>query len=410
MVDYDNNFDQMIKSILEEGQEEVPTGIWEGVSSGIDKVERRKKVLVIFRRAAIGAAVAASLILGFIFGNVNNQIITEDKDMIAMAEVPEVKLCEPMSATTTFSTATAATTFKAATTSTATTSTATTTVTTREANAESPATSAPTDYISTTENSDQIEQKPDSEAIAQPSKTDEASSANRSDRIFWEQDESKDTKKIKAAIEISGLAGTNSTNQKRGFGLMKRPSLPSADVSTGITENSTGSTFGIPVSFGLGVRFDLTPRWSVSTGVRYSLLERKFYGTYTRVDEEGNIVKSESSDIRNSQHYFGIPVNVAFNIINKDYLRFYAYAGGAVEKCLADKYNVLSSHTIHIESVKGAQLSVNVGAGVEFLAGKHLGIYLDPSLRYYFNNGQPTSIRTVRPLMLGFEAGLRFRL
>lgn len=410
MVDYDNNFDQMIKSILEEGQEEVPTGIWEGVSSGIDKVERRKKVLVIFRRAAIGAAVAASLILGFIFGNVDNQIITEDKDMIAMAEVPEVKLCEPMSATTTFSTATVATTFKAATTSTATTSTATTTVTTREANAESPAISTPTDYISTTENSDQIEQKPDSEAITHPSKADEASSANRSDRVFWEQDESKDTKKIKASIEISGLAGTNSTNQKRGFGLMKRPSLPSADVSTGITENSTGSTFGIPVSFGLGVRFDLTPRWSVSTGVRYSLLERKFYGTYTRVDEEGNIVKSESSDIRNSQHYFGIPVNVAFNIINKDYLRFYAYAGGAVEKCLADKYNVLSSNTIHVESVKGAQLSVNVGAGVEFLAGKHLGIYLDPSLRYYFNNGQPTSIRTVRPLMLGFEAGLRFRL
>lgn len=404
MVDYDNNFDQMIKSILEEGQEEVPAGIWEGVSSGIDKIERRKKVLVIFRRAAIGAAVAASLILGFIFGNVDNQIITKDKDMIAMAEVPEVKLCEPMSATTTFSTATAATT------STAKTSAATTTVTTREANAENPATSTPTDYISTTENSDQIEQKPDSEAIAQPSKADEASSANRSDRIFWEQDESKDTKKIKASIEISGLAGTNSTNQKRGFGLMKRPSLPSADVSTGITENSTGSTFGIPVSFGLGVRFDLTPRWSVSTGVRYSLLERKFYGTYTRVDEEGNIVKSESSDIRNSQHYFGIPVNVAFNIINKDYLRFYAYAGGAVEKCLADKYNVLSSHTIHIESVKGAQLSVNVGAGVEFLAGKHLGIYLDPSLRYYFKNGQPTSIRTVRPLMLGFEAGLRFRL
>lgn len=405
MVDYDNNFDQMIKSILEEGQEEVPAGIWEGVSSGIDKIELRKKVLVIFRRAAIGAAVAASLILGFIFGNVDNQIITEDKDMIAMAEVPEVKLCEPMSATTTFSTATAATTFKAAT-----TSTATTTVTTREANAESPAISTPTDYISTTENSDQIEQKPDSEAIAQPSKADEASDANRSDRIFWEQDELKDTKKIKAAIEISGLAGTNSTNQKRGFGLMKRPSLPSADVSTGITENSTGSTFGIPVSFGLGVRFDLTPRWSVSTGVRYSLLERKFYGTYTRVDEEGNIVKSESSDIRNSQHYFGIPVNVAFNIINKDYLRFYAYAGGAVEKCLADKYNVLSSNTIHVESVKGAQLSVNVGAGVEFLAGKHLGIYLDPSLRYYFKNGQPTSIRTVRPLMLGFEAGLRFRL
>lgn len=402
MVDYDNKFDQMIKSILEEGQEEVPAGIWEGVSSGIDKIERRKKVLVIFRRTAIGAAVAASLILGFFFGMVDNKIVPEDEDMIAlvspaatenieqtsdsqliaMAEIPEVNISKASSAT----------------------------VTTGTASAESPAASAPSDDIVTTESIDQSEQTPDSEEIAQSSKADNAPSSGRYDRINWEQDEQKDKRKVKAAIEISGLAGTNSTNPKSGFGLMKRPTLPSSEVSTGITENSTGSTFGIPVSFGLGVRFDLTPRWSVSTGVRYSLLERKFYGTYTLVDEDGNIAKSESSDIRNSQHYFGIPVNVAFNIINKDYLRFYAYAGGAVEKCLADKYNVLSSNTIHVENVKGAQLSVNVGAGVEFLAGKHLGIYLDPSLRYYFNNGQPTSIRTVRPLMLGFEAGLRFRL
>lgn len=402
MVDYDNKFDQMIKSILEEGQEEVPAGIWEGVSSGIDKIERRKKVLVIFRRTAIGAAVAASLILGLFFGMVDNKIVPEDEDMIAlvspaatenieqtsdsqliaMAEIPEVNISKASSAT----------------------------VTTGTASAESPAASAPSDAIVTTESIDQSEQTPDSEEIAQSSKADNAPSSGRYDRINWEQDEQKDKRKVKAAIEISGLAGTNSTNPKSGFGLMKRPTLPSSEVSTGITENSTGSTFGIPVSFGLGVRFDLTPRWSVSTGVRYSLLERKFYGTYTLVDEDGNIAKSESSDIRNSQHYFGIPVNVAFNIINKDYLRFYAYAGGAVEKCLADKYNVLSSNTIHVENVKGAQLSVNVGAGVEFLAGKHLGIYLDPSLRYYFNNGQPTSIRTVRPLMLGFEAGLRFRL
>lgn len=402
MVDYDNKFDQIIKSILEEGQEEVPAGIWEGVSSGIDKIERRKKVLVIFRRTAIGAAVAASLILGFFFGMVDNKIVPEDEDMIAlvspaatenieqtsdsqliaMAEIPEVNISKASSAT----------------------------VTTGTASAESPAASAPSDAIVTTESIDQSEQTPDSEEIAQSSKADNAPSSGRYDRINWEQDEQKDKRKVKAAIEISGLAGTNSTKPKSGFGLMKRPTLPSSEVSTGITENSTGSTFGIPVSFGLGVRFDLTPRWSVSTGVRYSLLERKFYGTYTLVDEDGNIAKSESSDIRNSQHYFGIPVNVAFNIINKDYLRFYAYAGGAVEKCLTDKYNVLSSNTIHVENVKGAQLSVNVGAGVEFLAGKHLGIYLDPSLRYYFNNGQPTSIRTVRPLMLGFEAGLRFRL
>jgi hypothetical protein len=64
----------------------------------------------------------------------------------------------------------------------------------------------------------------------------------------------------------------------------------------------------------------------------------------------------------------------------------------------------------HHEAVKGVQLSANVGIGVEFILGKHVGIYLDPSLRYYFTGSQPKSIRTVQPLMLGFEAGVRFNL
>ena len=55
-------------------------------------------------------------------------------------------------------------------------------------------------------------------------------------------------------------------------------------------------------------------------------------------------------------------------------------------------------------------MSAGIGIGVEFMLGKHTGLYIDPSLRYYFNNSQPKSIRTVQPLMLGFEMGMRFRL
>ena len=59
---------------------------------------------------------------------------------------------------------------------------------------------------------------------------------------------------------------------------------------------------------------------------------------------------------------------------------------------------------------KRVQLSANLGIGVEFLLGDYLGLYVDPSLRYYFDNGQPASIRTAQPLMLGFEMGLRVKL
>ena len=91
-------------------------------------------------------------------------------------------------------------------------------------------------------------------------------------------------------------------------------------------------------------------------------------------------------------------------------MNFYAYAGGAVDRCISDKYDVLNTEFTHQNSVKGVQLSANIGLGVEFMLGRHLGLYLDPSLRYYFDCRQPKSIRTVQPLMLGLEMGLRLRL
>ena len=192
--------------------------------------------------------------------------------------------------------------------------------------------------------------------------------------------------------------------------LMKRPSLNSGPATTGVTETSTNTTYGIPVSVGAGVKFDLNERWALGVGVNYSYLSRKFYGTYTKADENGVEINSTASDIRNSQHFVGIPVNAYCNIVNNKHVNLYAYAGGTVEKCVSDKYEVLSTSIVHTEKPEGVQLSANIGLGVEFRLGQHLGLYVDPSLRYYFDNGQPKSIRTAQPLMLGFEMGLRVNL
>ena len=144
--------------------------------------------------------------------------------------------------------------------------------------------------------------------------------------------------------------------------------------------------------------------------MNYTLLTRTFHGTYTHVTETGSIDNLITSDIRNSQHYIGLPVNAFFNIINSKDVHFYTYAGGTVEKCISDRYHVQTNHIIHKEKVDGVQLSAAVGLGAEFALTKHLGLYLDPSLRYYFDCDQPKSIRTAQPLMFAVEAGLRFRL
>ena len=38
----ENHIDDLMKSILENGQEEVPAHIWNGISEGLDKAERHR--------------------------------------------------------------------------------------------------------------------------------------------------------------------------------------------------------------------------------------------------------------------------------------------------------------------------------------------------------------------------------
>ena len=57
------------------------------------------------------------------------------------------------------------------------------------------------------------------------------------------------------------------------------------------------------------------------------------------------------------------------------------------------------------------QWSAAVGLGMEFKLTPGIGLYLDPSFRYYFGTeNQPRSIRTIQPLRVDLEAGVRFSL
>ena len=56
------------------------------------------------------------------------------------------------------------------------------------------------------------------------------------------------------------------------------------------------------------------------------------------------------------------------------------------------------------------QFSAALGVGIQFKVSDKLGIYLDPAVRYYFHGNQPKSVRTDKPFMFNFDAGLRFNL
>lgn len=387
--------DLMMRSILEDGVEEVPAGVWDAVAEGLDKASRKKTVVLMWRRTAVGFGVAAALAVGLVLNHGDNDIVKPvQDDMIAVVEPVQTEMS-----------------------STEDDAFATDVMMAEVREKPLPKTirkqpAIPVDMKEITSVQEMTETAPAAPAAAE----DEVSSDEMTYRFNEEYEpseweEEKERRKVGTSLVISGIAGTNGTQAKPGGqGMLKQPSISSAPPKTGIKETSTRSTYGIPVSFGAGVKIDFTDRWSLGVGLNYTLLTRRFYGSYTEVNEQGSIVINTQTDIRNTQSYVGIPVNAFYNIVDTRHLNFYTYAGGAVERCVSDKYQLLGKDITHSEKAKGVQLSVNLGIGVEFLLGDYLGLYIDPSLRYYFDNGQPKSIRTDQPLMLGFEMGLRVKL
>ena len=395
-----NEWDLQMRSILESGQEEVPAHIWDGVSSGLDALARRRKAVVFFRRAAIGLSAAAALAFGLFLNHNSEDVnvgtvaeivnpvdesavsVVDQEDgsetLTAMAPEPVIKpkfrgiLPSSSKATTEDSSAT-----------------------------DNTATHSVQDPT--------VKSNSQETVVPVVEKTDTEKKGSAETGSWVEDDKEIKHRKASASLVLSGVAGTNSAQNKTTAAAIRRPTLSAAPAKTTVTQTEPGDIYSIPLSFGVGTKIGFNSKWSLGVGVNYTLLNRKFFGDYTKV-EEGRIAESIKSDIRNTQHYIGIPINAYYNIVENRFVNFYAYAGGTVEKCVSDEYRVISKDILHKESVKGVQASANLGIGVEFLLGKHLGLYVDPSARYYFNCNQPKSIRTAQPLMLGFEMGLRVRL
>lgn len=395
-----NDMDLMMKSILEGGQEEVPAHIWDGVSSGLDRIAQRRKAVIFWRRAAIGMSAAAAIAFGLFLAHPSQETDMEspvaefiepvsEQEVSVITEFPEERVLTAM--------APEARTYRH-----------TEVAVERQ---EEAVTESAEEVENIEQESAAIDKKTVTETVGMEKAETEAVEKVAAETDNWIEEESGlREKKADLSLVLSGIAGTNSAQNVARTGVIRRPTLSTAPIKTGVTQTEPGDTYGIPLSFGIGTKIGFNSRWSLGVGLNYTLLSRKFYGDYTKV-ENGQIIETPiKSDIRNTQHYIGIPVNAYYDIVDKNFINFYAYAGGTVEKCLSDEYRVMSKNIIHKEKAKGVQLSANLGIGVEFMLGKHLGIYLDPSVRYYFNCNQPKSIRTAQPLMLGFEMGLRARL
>lgn len=161
----------------------------------------------------------------------------------------------------------------------------------------------------------------------------------------------------------------------------------------------------LPVSVGLNVRKYLTPRLGVETGLVYSYLR-------SQAQIEGAFGYQYTQKV----HYLGIPLSLTYSVLDRKRLDFYFIGGVMVEKAISatgqvDVFNGatrVSSATNRL-SANGVLGSVHVGTGFGYNFIDRMGLYVEPSVNYYFrNDNQPITYRTANRWNINIRMGLRY--
>ncbi len=145
-----------------------------------------------------------------------------------------------------------------------------------------------------------------------------------------------------------------------------------------------------PLSFGFSVRKNLPKGFSVETGLTYTYLA-------------SDVTYDDSSEkFSQKLHYLGIPVRANWNFVDSKSFTMYVSAGGAVEKCI---YGKIGSES---ETVKPVQVSVMGAVGAQYNVSNRVGIYVEPGVSYFFDDGSPVqTIRKENPCNFTLQAGIR---
>lgn len=193
-------------------------------------------------------------------------------------------------------------------------------------------------------------------------------------------------------------------------GVMDTKDSPMLDMSSVNRDEETKTEYEhhLPIRIGLSVAYALTDRLSIGTGL-----------TYTRLSSDIKDASMESNYSGEQRlHYVGIPVNVSYKVASSRWISLYGTAGVLAEKCVSGttdegyvENNTMKYTNTHDISSKPLQMSVNAGVGIQFNFIDNVGIYAEPGLSYYFDDG--SALQTIykeKPLNFNLNVGVRFKL
>ena len=154
-----------------------------------------------------------------------------------------------------------------------------------------------------------------------------------------------------------------------------------------------------PFTVGLTVGIPLTERFWMETGLTYTRTKSTFT---TRMGRNTSVYHQRLQ-------YVGVPFGAGYTFWRSRSFAFYAVAGLQADLNV-DAHLETDGLERHLDKDR-LLLSVGGRAGAEYRFLPHFSVYLEPGLRYYFDNG--SRLQTVfkeKPLQLDFQLGVRYSL
>ena len=146
----------------------------------------------------------------------------------------------------------------------------------------------------------------------------------------------------------------------------------------------------LPLSFGLEISYFPSSRMALTSGLDLSIYNSVRTGR-TR------------GEIRQRVHYLGIPLKADWVAWQSGRFSAWLGAGGKVDRCIRARINDRSvqDNTFH--------WSVIADASLQYALTKHLGLYVQPEVSWYFKPTNPVlqTYRTDHPFMFTVGAGFR---
>lgn len=371
--------DQDIRDILYNAEEPVSPGVWSAVAAGLDA---KKRIVPAWMWGAMAFAAAAAVAVGVFLWRPNDIRLEEYSPASPLAAQLQNSLPGGIVMPTEVSSAPVR---KAA-----------APIALREEATLEAVPTATINPVPLQNLSSRLAMPPQSSYVAQ---VDDNYLLNE---LAWEE-------KPLPGRDISLTAAGNFQASSKAPFLSRRGAAAPASPQEGVYDPVPESDKpGFPFSVGLGVKWNFAPRWAIGTGINYTNISRSFTANYA---DDGFMLYQVPVD--NMQHWIGVPVNFYFDIVRSPRWRVHVLAGGEMDYLLANNFTVHGNKPILWQKKDTSfQWSAGVGAGAEYMITPRLGIYLNPTVRYYFTRVSGADINglPVHPVRFMMEGGLRFSI